>query len=395
MGCSESKLDDSVAGIQTDPRISELERIRSTPGPLASEPVDAVVGSNEVVLNLHPISPEQCRLESSGSDAVGLTHGPISRPATDDMIRSAFQEADVDEDGVLCLQEVVTAVRLATGIAASQARLEGLLNCTTASRESFHILCTRLGSNEHQKMPEELEEAWSLVKTLREAARAVASADESVTVLTPAEQGDAPALTAADELQMSADLPKPSAKPSAKTSVTVLTPAQQGNSSALVVTDELQPSVELSKSKSFEPKSSAHPPPRQQGLQRANTMAHISGSAVGRTVDNKFAATKFASFASVETFFAGLEGLIGTPSSDFMTAMGTEHKSTEPFTAFNANKMRETTPDKEWKYVTQSCVNLDEAEPSIFAGRDQLPKRELSCGFDPVTPEYAVDLLSC
>lgn len=89
-------------------------------------------------------------------------------------------------------------------------------------------------------------------------------------------------------------------------------------------------------------------------------------------IQNRFAAnvkTFTFTYDEVETFFAGLEGLVGTPSSDFMTAMASEHASEKEFTAYNAEVERVTTPRKEWEYVTKGTVEPSIADP-LFAGRD-------------------------
>ena len=297
-----------LASIQTH---SETQK----QGPSAKEE-SAAVDSNEVLLNVRPEVHEQIQ---TNSDAVDQMRGLYILPISDETIRRAFLEADGDKDGVLSLVEVASAVKHIMGIHVSDARLEGLLNCATASPESFQRLCKQLGSDDQH---EELEEAWSLVRKLRVAA----AASPSSAISRPnAEQSD-------DAITLAATAPK-------------------------------------------QPPDARTPSP----LLRANTGPASMMQALAKPMkkdQNKFASTKFATFASVETFFAGLEGLIGTPSSDFMTAMGTEHKSTDPFQAWNANKQRETTPRKEWEYVTHSRVNLEEQD-ELFMGRDQLPEREL------------------
>ena len=58
-------------------------------------------------------------------------------------------------------------------------------------------------------------------------------------------------------------------------------------------------------------------------------------------------------YGSVKDFFAGLEGMLGSPASDVMHAMESEHGSHEPFKAWNANVLRVTTPHAEWVYVAE------------------------------------------
>ena len=58
-------------------------------------------------------------------------------------------------------------------------------------------------------------------------------------------------------------------------------------------------------------------------------------------------------YGSVKNFHAGLEGMLGSPVSDVMHAMESEHSSQEPFKAWNANVVRVTTPHAEWVYVAE------------------------------------------
>ena len=58
-------------------------------------------------------------------------------------------------------------------------------------------------------------------------------------------------------------------------------------------------------------------------------------------------------FASLETYFGGLERFIGTPSPAISAAMEQEHESVEPYNSHNVYK---TSPRLEWLYVTTQEV---------------------------------------
>ena len=76
----------------------------------------------------------------------------------------------------------------------------------------------------------------------------------------------------------------------------------------------------------------------------------------GATLHAKFLASGEAftfSYGGVEQFFGGLEGLVGTPSPDFLPTMVTEHASDQPFDAWNAGEKRSTTPNREWLYIAE------------------------------------------
>lgn len=65
------------------------------------------------------------------------------------------------------------------------------------------------------------------------------------------------------------------------------------------------------------------------------------------------------SYGDVSQFFAGLEGLVGVPSPDFLRAMAYEHVSDEPFQAWNADVPRRTTPRIEHQYVMECAVGSE------------------------------------
>ena len=101
----------------------------------------------------------------------------------------------------------------------------------------------------------------------------------------------------------------------------------------------------------------------------------------GQKLHQKFAAAGDSftfKYGSVREFFAGLEGLIGSPSSDVMAAMEQDHASTEPFEAWNSDVKRTTTPRAEWVYVVQKMVGekVDDAASAKVAetqGRGRQP----------------------
>ena len=58
-------------------------------------------------------------------------------------------------------------------------------------------------------------------------------------------------------------------------------------------------------------------------------------------------------YGDVSQFFAGLEGLVGLPVADFLLGMSLEHASDEPFSAWNSDVKRVTTPRAEYTYVVE------------------------------------------
>jgi len=62
-------------------------------------------------------------------------------------------------------------------------------------------------------------------------------------------------------------------------------------------------------------------------------------------------------YAGLDSFFKGLEGLVGSPSPDVLDAMGREHASTELFTAWNADYKRTTTPHDEFRFVLTGALD--------------------------------------
>jgi len=124
----------------------------------------------------------------------------------------------------------------------------------------------------------------------------------------------------------------------------------------------------------------------------AERIAEMPASAKGIGKPNDVAAlqSKFEAghgcfaytYGSVKDFFAGLEGLIGSPSSDVMTAMERDHASTKPFDAYNGDKMRTTTPRAEWDYVVEKAVGEQVDDPEALKvskteGHFKLPSHKM------------------
>eukprot|EP00966_Prymnesium_polylepis_P334443 7389817-Prymnesium_polylepis.2 len=104
-----------------------------------------------------------------------------------------------------------------------------------------------------------------------------------------------------------------------------------------------------------------------------------SSMADAHALHTKFHAAggRLFNYATVDEFFAGLEGLIGSPSANFMLAMEREHASEERFEAWNANVKRATTPRAEWLYVKESRAGKAVPEPVGNGGesRGRQPSR--------------------
>jgi len=108
---------------------------------------------------------------------------------------------------------------------------------------------------------------------------------------------------------------------------------------------------------------------------------HIGNPETGEGLHSRFEASGKCfefEYGSVKDFFAGLEGMLGSPSSDVMTAMERDHASTKPFDANNAGKVRTTTPRAEWVYVKQKAVGekVDETEVDRVAEKEKLPSHK-------------------
>lgn len=73
-------------------------------------------------------------------------------------------------------------------------------------------------------------------------------------------------------------------------------------------------------------------------------------------------------YGNVTMFFAGLEGLLGSPSSEVMPTMTLEHASEVPFKAWNSDVERTTTPKAEWAYVTEGTAGQAEARDRDVGG---------------------------
>ena len=89
--------------------------------------------------------------------------------------------------------------------------------------------------------------------------------------------------------------------------------------------------------------------------------AKAAAAGAAQELNTKFAAegdTIQFIYGDVDVFFAGLEGLIGAPSADVMATMTHEHSSDKPFTAWNSEVERTTTPKAEWAYVTEGKAGL-------------------------------------
>ena len=90
------------------------------------------------------------------------------------------------------------------------------------------------------------------------------------------------------------------------------------------------------------------------------------GDCTAQELNAKFAAsggTFTFTYGDVTMFFAGLEGLLGSPSPEVMPMMTLEHASEKPFKAWNSGVERLTTPKAEWAYVTEGTAGTaDSAE---------------------------------
>ena len=100
----------------------------------------------------------------------------------------------------------------------------------------------------------------------------------------------------------------------------------------------------------------------------------------GRALHTRFAAAADSftfQYANVKDFFAGLEGLIGSPSPDIMDAMKRDHASDEVFEAWNADVKRSTTPRAEYAYVVEGrageAISDPESAAAASAGRGRQP----------------------
>jgi hypothetical protein len=146
--------------------------------------------------------------------------------------------------------------------------------------------------------------------------------------------------------------------------------------------------MKAAESRSNEPELSRSAPSQLQGIpaplvakppladQVSDWRKFVKKAAVqagGERLRSKFVAAGDSftfEYATVKEFYAGLEGLVGSPSSDVMTAMVRDHASTEAFDAENAGKKRTTTPRAEWLYVVEGVVGVEVPEE---AGRDRHP----------------------
>ena len=95
----------------------------------------------------------------------------------------------------------------------------------------------------------------------------------------------------------------------------------------------------------------------------------VNRDSTAQELNAKFAMTGDTftyTYGDVSMFFAGLEGLLGSPSPEVMPTMMIEHASNEPFKAWNSDVERTTTPKAEWTYVTVGMAGTadtaDEAE---------------------------------
>ena len=101
-------------------------------------------------------------------------------------------------------------------------------------------------------------------------------------------------------------------------------------------------------------------------LEAVNGAQKMPPASTAKELNAKFAAsggTFTFTYGDVTMFFAGLEGLLGSPSPEVMPTMTLEHASTEPFKAWNSDVERLTTPKAEWAYVTEGTAGTaDSAE---------------------------------
>ena len=72
-------------------------------------------------------------------------------------------------------------------------------------------------------------------------------------------------------------------------------------------------------------------------------------------------------YAGLEAFFAGLEGLIGSPSPDVLAAQTREHSSDAKFSSHN---VRSTSPRCEWAYVLHGRAGDADGRERDSCGRD-------------------------
>ena len=103
----------------------------------------------------------------------------------------------------------------------------------------------------------------------------------------------------------------------------------------------------------------------QQPVVLADGAAVSHGSAAAAELSAKFAASNDSftfTYAGVAQFFAGLEGLVGSPSPEVMETMAREHASDVPFDAWNSDVKRTTTPRAEWAYVVEARESDGEKE---------------------------------
>jgi len=110
----------------------------------------------------------------------------------------------------------------------------------------------------------------------------------------------------------------------------------------------------------------------------------VSREPAGLKLHSKFIAAGASltlQYGQAKEFFAGLEGLVGSPSSDVMAAMVRDHASDEPFEAWNAEQPRVTTPRAEWIYVVEGTAGkpVPQVAGATFEGRERHPSHDTDC----------------
>ena len=105
-----------------------------------------------------------------------------------------------------------------------------------------------------------------------------------------------------------------------------------------------------------------------------------AGAATATEIASKFAGATELSYSGLDTFFAGLEGVVGAPDPNLREAMENEHtqghESTKEFTTGNYGVT--TTSAKEWAFVVDDALPGDlklAAEGAKLPERDKCRKK--------------------
>ena len=108
-----------------------------------------------------------------------------------------------------------------------------------------------------------------------------------------------------------------------------------------------------------------------QALQRV-------GAATAEEIQNKFAGSTALSFGGLDAYFAGLEGVAGTPAPKVFEGMEAEHlrgeESEEEFAT--ANYGITTTSEIEWRFVVSDAAELTWPEESVAKLADRSKVRQ-------------------